>query len=372
MKHPLSKSALILSLLLTGCQSTPKLVEEQQAQAQATEHYLNAQSHLEQLESRFSELNAQELSRFAPDQVKEAKEALEEAQEEFDDIRYTPAEADEGDVEDILLAVNQANTALNSANLIRQTAEKELAPTLEMMQILGKLEAASYYAREMKRAESTLEEMLEDVSDGDLEDAREEQAELLLLLQALEVKTVEKRELSSLAKQLDQMKRNRLAKVVPISFQGAVASLEMAKAVIAADPRNTLAIDQAVTKAEFELDHSRHIAQQVTHLRAMDSDDFEAFVLRAEGRLHKIAQALDGIDRRNLAQDDQAESVTKTIAALKQAMDAQRLAIAEAEAAKAVQAKASTKPAAPSQETEADPESEATVAEEEASTASSS
>ncbi|WP_417346874.1 hypothetical protein [Ferrimonas sp.] len=372
MKLPLSQTTLILTLALTGCQSTPKLVEQQQAQAQATEHYLSAQSHLQTLESRFAELNGKGLSRFAPDQLNEAKEALEEAREEFDDIRYTPAEADEGDVEDILLAVNQANTALDSASLIRDTAEKELAPTLEMMQILQQLEAASFYPREMKRAESTLADMLEDVADGDLDDAREEQAELLLLLQALEVKTVEKRELSGLVRQLDQMKRNRMAKVVPISFQGAVASLELAKSVIAADPRNTLAIDQAVTKAEFEIDHSRHIAQQVTHLRAMDSDDFEAFVLRAEGRLHKIAQALDGVDRRNLAQDDQTDSVTQAIAALKQAMDAQQLALSEAEAAAAVQAKALSEPAAPSEEATAEAEPEAIVPEEERGSISSS
>ncbi|WP_028109802.1 hypothetical protein [Ferrimonas futtsuensis] len=358
MKHPLPQSALILSLLLSGCQSTPKLVEQQQAQAQATEHYLNAQSHLEQLESRFSALNALDLSRFAPDQVKAAKEALEEAREEFDDIRYTPAEADEGDVEDILLAVNQANTALDSANLIRQTAEKQLAPTLEMMAILDKLDAASFYAREMQRAEATLEDMLEDVADGDLEDAREEQAELLLLLQALEVKTVEKRELSALVKQLEQMKRNRMAKIVPISFQGTVASLEMAKSVIAADPRNSLAIAQAVAKAEFELDHSRHIAQMVSHLRAMDNEDFEAFVLRAEGRLHKIAQALDGVDRRNLAQDQQTDSVTQAIAMLKHQLLAQRQAISDAKSAAAVQENASAKPAAapeaPTGESESD------------------
>lgn len=370
MKLTLSNTALVLTLILTGCQSTPKLVEQQQAQAEATEHYLSAQSHLEKLEQRFAELDAAHLSRFAPEQVQKAREALAEARGEFDDIRYTPAEADEGDVEDILLAVNQANTALDSANLIRETAEKELAPTLEMMRVLQQLEAASYYSREMKRAESALEDMLEDVADGDLEDARQEQAELLLLLQALEVKTVEKRELSPLVTELEQMKRNRMAKVVPISFQGAVASLEMAKSVIAADPRNAIAIDQAVTKAAFEIDHSRHIAQQVTHLRAMDSDDFEAFVLRAEGRLHKIALALDGMDRRNLAQDDQTDSVTQAIAALKRTMDAQQLALAEAAAA--VQAKALSEPAAPSEQATEEAEPEATMTEEERGSISSS
>ncbi|USD35925.1 hypothetical protein [Ferrimonas sp. SCSIO 43195] len=328
MKPRITLTALFVSsLILGGCQSTPKIVAEQQADAQATEFFIQAQSAVDALAQRLTQAQADDLALHAPDLLEEAKDQHKDAQEEFDDIRYTPAEADQGTVDDILVAVLKANQALDSGYLIKQTAEKVLADAMAMRARLQQLDAASYFGKQMRRAEQQYRDLLEEVADGDIEDAQEGQAELIKLLSAIEIKTVERLTLTGVKKQLASMQKNRLARSAPLSFQRAVASMELAKSVIASDPRNDKAIEAAATQVQFDLDHAQHIAQAVKNLDALDEDDFESYILAQENRLNQVVQALGSDDVRDRPFSQQTQAIVEVATKLTHSAAQQHLEI---------------------------------------------
>ncbi|SDK25807.1 hypothetical protein SAMN04488540_12316 [Ferrimonas sediminum] len=334
MKPRITLTALFVSsLILGGCQSTPKIVAEQQADAQATEFFIQAQSAVDGLSQRLIQAKTDNIALYAPELLDDALDQQKDAQTEFDDIRYTPADADQDTVDDILVAVLKANQALDSGYLIKQTAEKVLADAMAMRERLQQLDAASYFGKQMRRAEQQYLDLLEEVADGDIEDAQEGQAELIKLLNAIEVKTVERLTLTGMKKQLASMQKNRVARSAPLSFQRAVASMERAKSVIASDPRNDKAIDAAATQVQFDLDHAQHIAQAVKNLDALDDDDFESYILAQENRLNQVVQALgsDDVRDRPFSQQTQAivEVATKlTHSAAQQQVEIERLMLA--------------------------------------------
>jgi DNA repair ATPase RecN len=80
--------------------------------------------------------------------------------------------------------------------------------------------------------------------------------------------------------------------VAPKSYQKARQAWDDARATIAQAPDDPAAIEQAVARFAFEVEHLAHITREVKELRAIDRQVLENVVLSAEYRLLAIADAL--------------------------------------------------------------------------------
>ena len=71
-------SILFLGLALSGCQSTPDVVQEQQSLQEQNQYYLTAKSAVDSLTSRLRSSEEDQLDYFAPGVLKQAESTSEQ------------------------------------------------------------------------------------------------------------------------------------------------------------------------------------------------------------------------------------------------------------------------------------------------------
>jgi|GEM_PF-1862069 len=323
---------LTASITLSGCQSTSeKFVEEQQQTQAQNEQFLIAKNAIESLEQSLKEASEADIPYFAQELFKEAQEAEEDANDNFDDIRFAPHKATQSKAQKILSNVHKAKQYLEQAYLIKDSSEKVLAESLSQLKTLEALSADKLFSKEFKKAKNKVSDLIELIAEGKQAKAQEQQAQVLPLLNAIEIKAVKKVEFKELRSLLAALKSAKINKIAPISYQKSIGLSQTAESVIATNPKDANAIRTSVALALFEAKHTQNIAIAVRNLRALDKDDYEKYILGFENKLNSVSQALEGLDLRDQVISEQTTSLVSQGQSLNAKLEQQANKIAQLE-----------------------------------------
>ena len=282
-------SVLFLGMLLSGCQSTPEVVQEQQSTREQNRYYLTAKDAVDSLTSRLSSSQDDQLAYFAPGALKQAEKHVRTATSKFEAFRFDASRATERSVAQILSVVERANQALDTAYRTREVAVTTLAESLANIEELKSLGAAEMYPSLFRDVTKELDALVAAIAKGNVSRAQDRQANFLPQLLALEIKAITKIQLEEVELALSDLRELRPERYVPKTFQKALASIESAKAVIASAPRNKLAIEEATELAKYEISHVGALIIEVKNLMAIKNTEYESYLLELEDRIAVIA-----------------------------------------------------------------------------------
>ena len=285
-------SCLFLGLVLSGCQSTPDVVQEQQSLQEQNQYYLTAKDAVDSLTSRLDSSEDDQLDYFAPSALKQAEKYVRTATSAFEAFRFDASRATDRSVARILSAVEQANQALDTAYRTREVAMTTLAESFANIETLKSLGVAEMYPSLYRDVTGELNALVAAIAKGNVSRAQDRQANLLPQLLALEIKTITKIELEEVELALADLRELRPERYVPNTFQKAVASIESAEAVIASSPRNKVAIEEAAELAKYEIAHAGALIIEVKNLMAIKKTEYESYLLELEDRIAVIANQL--------------------------------------------------------------------------------
>lgn len=285
-------SILFLGLVLSGCQSTPDVVQEQQSLQEQNQYYLTAKDAVDSLTSRLSSSEEDQLDYFAPGALKQAEKHVRTATSAFEAFRFDASRATERSVAQILSAVERANQALDTAYRTREVAMTTLAESFANIETLESLGVAEMYPSLYRDVTRELDALVAAIAKGNVSRAQDRQANLLPQLLALEIKAITKIELEEVELALADLRELRPERYVPNTFQKAVASIESAEAVIASSPRNKAAIEEAAELAKYEIAHAGALIIEVKNLMAIKKTEYESYLLELEDRIAVIADQL--------------------------------------------------------------------------------
>lgn len=285
-------SILFLGLVLSGCQSTPDVVQEQQSLQEQNQYYLTAKDAVDSLTSRLSSSEEDQLDYFAPGALKQAEKHVRTATSAFEAFRFDASRATERSVAQILSAVERANQALDTAYRTREVAMTTLAESFANIEMLESLGVAEMYPSLYRDVTRELDALVAAIAKGNVSRAQDRQANLLPQLLALEIKAITKIELEEVELALADLRELRPERYVPNTFQKAVASIESAEAVIASSPRNKAAIEEAAELAKYEIAHAGALIIEVKNLMAIKKTEYESYLLELEDRIAVIADQL--------------------------------------------------------------------------------
>lgn len=307
------KSLLVVILLATisGCSSTADdIVEQEKNTALLNSRFTQSESKIVALTKRFEQAKADNLGYYAPDDYEEALGNYRQAKEEFDDILADRTEATQHKTDEISDLVLESTRALDSANQTKENVETIMVESFDIKAQLQKLHASKLQPKTYDDLMSDIDDIVEDIADGDLEDARADNAKLLPKLRAFEVRIVKMVELESAVNSLKQLQKAGSHRTTAISYQKSVSAIRAAESIIALNARDKSTIRKAVKSAEFEVNHTKHIFAAVKTLSAMSRSQYEGYLLTTENQLLGVSKALADADYRNKSIAEQAAKIT--------------------------------------------------------------
>jgi len=331
----LTKSLLTAILMTTvvACSSTSpeeKLAKQQKRNEVLNQRVSESEQLMNALTSRVEQAKSDNLNYFAPDQLKDALDAYKDAKEDFDEIAADKTEATKSQVADIKEYVFAANTALDAAYTVKKNAETILADAFDVQSQLKSLNAPSIkrFSRSYKNLSDDINDIVEEIADGDLEDARTENGKLMPKLRALEVDVVQYIELTPVKNKLLSLKKSRADKYVPNAYQQASSSIRIADSTVASNPRDKEQIASAVANAQFALARTTQLLQAVQRLAKVRTKDRESYVTEFETLLLNISQAVADKDLRNMSINNQAKEIISLVNTTKSKLDSVNTSIA--------------------------------------------
>lgn len=339
MKH-LSLCALSLALaLVSGCQSTGSTsADESVSDNQKSTYFSEPKRLLDKLEVDINQGSEDQLSYFAPLSYQVALEEFNDASEEYTDITEngassfnvfkTEAEQYAQAKKEILDAINLANSKLTMAYQNKTITQEVLADILLQNTMLTSIGTADVYAKDYRKTQGRIDDLIEYIDQGKVEKAQSKQASLLADMQTLEVRTVRKNFLGQLDADIAHIKDKELAVDVPISFKQLTDARNHTDTIITATPRATEEIKAAVELANFELAHLYHIAKEVSELKSIEPEQHEQYLLSKENLLHTISVSLGSKDVRDLAVEEQVESIARQASTMHDKLETANTAIA--------------------------------------------
>lgn len=319
-------SLVVLFAALAGCSSTSpeeKLAKQQQQNKIFSARVSESEALMEKLTARVNQAKNDNLNYYSPKRLEDALEAYADAKKDFDEIVVDKTEATKSQVADIKENVFEANKELDAAYVVKTNAESILVESFDIRLALKALKAPSLkqFARSYKRLSDDIDDIVEDIADGDLEDARADNGKLLPKLRALEVDVVQYVELSSVRARAASLKKQRASRYVPNAYQKALSALRIAESTIAANARDKAKIAEVVTQSTFELDRASNLLQAVQELSKIKSNARESYITRFENQLLSISKALADKDLRNKTLAQQASLIVELIDGNKSQLD---------------------------------------------------
>ncbi|WP_342608505.1 DNA repair protein [Vibrio tritonius] len=332
------RKALVASALVTliGCQSTPK--EGQQA-VQTNQELQQANAEFAKIQTMQSEwtktlATVAELKIYSPSDYAALVKSWNEASDLYNVMEKNPNVT----TEDRSFFSSQSYAKAYQAKIaavdaLHQTlltfkgkADVLLADSIAQMHYLEKIFAKRHFPSEFRSLTVSYNKLFAYVKNDDLEDAQDKQVEFLDQGKKLEIKISLKLHISPLEQERYVLQREGFDDVAPMTFSAAQSEIQLASNVVTRNPRDKAAIEAAVAKARFELQHVKQVAHQVKLLAAVEDDKYEGYVLEIENQLLAISKTIDGSDFRDVVLREQAEKILKQVKALRNSDQVEQLA----------------------------------------------
>lgn len=323
------RKALVASALVTliGCQSTPK--EGQQA-AQTNQELQQANAEFAKIQTMQAEWTktlgtVAELKIYSPSDYDVLLKAWNEAGELYKVMEKNPNVTTEDrsffSSQSYAQAYQDKMTVVDTQHkkllAYKGKADVLLADSIAQMAYLEKIYANRHFPTEFRSLTTSYNKLFAYVKNDELEDAQDKQVAFLDQGKKLEIKISLKLYISPLEQEKYVLQREGFNSVAPMTFSAAQSEIQLASNVVSSNPRDKVAIEAAVAKARFELQHVKQVAHQVKLLAAVEDDKYESYVLDIENQLLAISKTIDGSDFRDVVLREQAEKILQQVKALR-------------------------------------------------------
>lgn len=295
---------LVLSEIVTGCTSlADKSAINERAELNAVNAEVNVQTLLPILENAMANQREALMPFYAPLHWKLARESFDEA------VSLVSKNSPEIEIKKRLLIVQDCIEAMPGS---KQTALKELDDVAEYFRFLRKIEADNAYPEEYAELIEDLRDITKKIDAPDLDAAREAKQSLLKDMTRLEIKTITFQQTSLAETTLEVAEDADADDLAEKSYKNAEKSLDIAKKLIAENPRNKENIATVSSHAFIEASHAGAIAREVKSIvekmddDAIEEESLEGLVLRFETSLVSVARGFGLPDLRYLSLSDQA------------------------------------------------------------------
>jgi len=291
----------LLSLLLAGCAAdVGKTVKVSDAEL-AKYGTLSAADAVAALEKRLNDAKAANMPFFAPDYFRGASEILSDAQK-----------SPEKQPKDELIGnIAKADAILDKGQTMMAIVQSRLVNELAMKDQLDKDNVAKVFPKEYDKSISDLSDLIEKVELEKADNLDKDKIELVKMMQALDVKTIQYIALhdSEVINEDTQSKDGE--KQAPATFAEALRVYQDAGNRISQAPHDKESVQHAGADALFAANHARYVNERVVALQNQIKKSIEPIVLEEEKRLLDISTALGHKDVRDQPIDRQAEELAQ-------------------------------------------------------------
>lgn len=299
-------SALLATSLITGCASKVANIDylELDAQKDAAMADESAAKSIQRAQMNIELGKTEELAYYAPRHLQIAQEKLLEARD-----MHTSGDPD-GVVKPVAI---MSKKTLEAGLATKKKVISTLRPSLKHKQKLLEIKADKYYPEHYLANAAGIVRLIDLIEDGKINEAQLEQKNLLRLMHANEVETIEFIQLQPIKDQLSNIENKGGSSIAPSSWKVAQRSLLKAQAVIEKTPRAKKQIMQATHDAQRAADHANIITDFSNELNDANSDNAEAIALKVERWLYRVSVALKHDDIRHRPFDEQAATLATEV-----------------------------------------------------------
>lgn len=293
-------STIFAVSLLAGCATQVANLEsiELEAQKDAAMADESAAKSIQRAQMNIELGKTENLAYFAPRHLKIAQDKLLKARN-----MHTSGDPD-GEVKPIAMGSKKTLEAgLRTKKLVINT----LRPALKHKEKLEEIKADKYYPEDFSKITEAIVKLIDLIESGKMTEAKLGQKDLLPLMHANEVETIEYIQLQSIKDQLSNIKKKGGDSIAPKSLDLAQKTLAKAQNVINKTPRAKKQILSATHDAQRAADHANVITDFANEINNASSDNAEAIALKVERWLYQVSTALKHDDIRHRPFDEQAK-----------------------------------------------------------------
>ena len=302
-------TAILTASLMTGCATKVANMEymELASQKDAAMADESAAKSIQRAQMNIELGKTEELAYYAPRHLKIAQDKLIESRN-----MHTSGDPD-GEVKPVAM---MSKKAIEAGLKTKKTVISTLRPALKHKEKLLEIKADKYYPQDYKKITATIVKLIDLIEDGKVSEAQQGQKELLPLMHANEVNTIEFIQLQPIKDQLAKTKNKGGDSIAPTSWEVAQKSLKQAQALIGKTPRAKKQILQATHDAQRAADHANIITDFSNEINDANSDNAEAIALKVERWLYRVSVALKHDDIRHRTFDEQAAILATEVEAV--------------------------------------------------------
>lgn len=291
----------LLGLLLTGCAANVgnsiKVSDEQLAKYGT----LSATDAIAALEKRVDEAKGANMPFLAPNYFRGATEILVDAQKSS--TKKPKAE--------LIGDIAKADAILDKGQTMMDVVQSRLANELALKYQMEKDNVPKIYPKEYEKSVSELSSLIEKVELEKADNIDNDKVELIKLMQALDVKTIQYITLHESELINEDTRSKDGEKQAPATLAEALRVYQDAKNHIAEAPHDEALVKRAGESALFAARHARYVNERVPVLQKTIKESVETIVLEEESRLFGISAALGHNDLRDQPIEKQAEEITR-------------------------------------------------------------
>lgn len=256
---PNLQKSLLLATVLTAaaaCSSGP-VVQDYPATA-------NPQEEVTNLENNIKTAQANQVDVLSPKNFKEAHEALEDAKKMHSKGK---------DADKVLHEVAVGNAYLTNANAVADVARGNIEDVIDARQAAISAGAASYFSKEMKKADEDFKDVTEDIEKNKLSSANKERKELQEKYLGLELKAIKEKHLGESRNTISLAKKEKAEKFAPRTLAVAEKSYIDTEAFITANRHNTMAIEARAAETKEAAMHALNINRTAKGSNKISSEE---------------------------------------------------------------------------------------------------
>jgi hypothetical protein len=291
----------LLSLLLAGCAAnvgkTIKVSDEQLAKYGT----LSAADAIAALEKRINEAKNANMPFLAPDYFRGASEILSDAQKS----------SDKKPKDELISHIAKADAILDKGQTMMAIVQSRLVNELALKNQLDKDNVAKVYPKEYEKSVSELSSLIKKVELEKADNLDKDKIELIKMMQALDVKTIQYTALHESEVINEDTKSKDGEKQAPATLAEALRVYLDAGNRIAQAPHDEALVQRAGADALFAARHARYVSERVLALQNKFKESVEPIVLEEEKRLLDISTALGHKDPRDQPIEKQAEEIAQ-------------------------------------------------------------
>jgi hypothetical protein len=291
----------LLSLLLAGCAAnvgkTIKVSDEQLAKYGT----LSAADAIAALEKRINEAKNANMPFLAPDYFRGASEILSDAQKS----------SDKKPKDELISHIAKADAILDKGQTIMAIVQSRLVNELALKNQLDKDNVVKVYPKEYEKSVSELSSLIKKVELEKADNLDKDKIELIKMMQALDVKTIQYTALHESEVINEDTKSKDGEKQAPATLAEALRVYLDAGNRIVQAPHDEALVQRAGADALFAARHARYVSERVLALQNKFKESVEPIVLEEEKRLLDISTALGHKDPRDQPIEKQAEEIAQ-------------------------------------------------------------